>query len=285
LGWLGGFSEMLCRCGLESNGAPEFHPNGALRYGLHGRIANTPAHTVEISIDGDSGEIAVTGTVDEARMFGNKLRLTSTVTTRAGQPGMTITDTVASLSAESSEMELLYHVNFGSPFLKPGAKIVLPVKKLAPRDAVAKADIPTWDTYGPETPGLPEAVHFFELAAGSRGQTQALLCNAAGDRGVSMKFNKNQFPCFSLWKNRLAQCDGYVTGLEPATNFPNVKSFEKRMGRVVVLSPGESRTFEMTIEAHADAASVNAAAAAVKDLQATVKPEIHTDPDPAWSGN
>ena len=27
--------------------------------------------------------------------------------------------------------------------------------------------------------------------------------------------------------------DGYVTGLEPATNFPNIKSFEKKMGRVV----------------------------------------------------
>ncbi len=61
LGWLRGFDELLCRCGLESNGAPEYHANGTLRYGLHGRIANTPAHKVQVTVDGDTGEIAVVG--------------------------------------------------------------------------------------------------------------------------------------------------------------------------------------------------------------------------------
>ena len=42
LGWLDGFDELLVRCGLESNGAPEFNPNGSLRYPLHGKIANMP---------------------------------------------------------------------------------------------------------------------------------------------------------------------------------------------------------------------------------------------------
>ena len=67
LGWLDGFDELLVRCGLESNGAPEFQPDGRLRYGLHGKIANIPAHKVEVAIDGDSGRIAIRGTVDEAR--------------------------------------------------------------------------------------------------------------------------------------------------------------------------------------------------------------------------
>ena len=45
LGWLDGFDELFVRCGLESNGAPEFAENGQLRYGLHGRIGNKPAHS------------------------------------------------------------------------------------------------------------------------------------------------------------------------------------------------------------------------------------------------
>ena len=77
MGWLDGFDELLVRCGLESNGAPEFNDNGTLRYGLHGKIANRPAHKVEVTIDGDSGQITVLGVVDEARLFGNKLRMTS----------------------------------------------------------------------------------------------------------------------------------------------------------------------------------------------------------------
>src|SRR5207244_7714578 len=39
LGWLDGFNELLCRCGLESNGPPEFDDAGRLVRPLHGRIA------------------------------------------------------------------------------------------------------------------------------------------------------------------------------------------------------------------------------------------------------
>jgi galactose mutarotase-like enzyme len=283
IGWLEGFGELLVRCGLESNGAPEFLPNGRLRYGLHGKIGNLPAHKVEVAIDGNSGTISVSGTVDEARLFGNKLRLETTISTRVGQPGLTVTDRVTNLSAEPSELELLYHVNFGVPLLSPGAKVVLPVKRAAPRDAAAAADLRTWDTYGPESPGVPEACFFFDLAADAAGRTQATLKSAAGDQGVSLRFNKNQLPCFTLWKNRHAACDGYVTGLEPATNYPNTKSFEKRMGRVVVLQPGESRTFEVEMEAYADAAAVRTAEAEVAKLHAGTTPQILAEPWADWS--
>lgn len=284
LGWLDGFDELLVRCGLESNGAPEFDEKGELVWPLHGKIANTPAHKVQVTIDGDSGEIAVTGTVDEARLFGNKLRMVSTVTTKVGRPGMTVSDVITNISAEKGELELLYHVNFGAPLLGAGSKVVLPVAKVAPRDAVAVGNVPDWDTYGPETPGSAEAVFFFDLAADHDGRTQTLLRNAAGNQGVSLKFNKNQLPCFSLWKNRQAEADGYVTGLEPAINFPNKRSFEQEKGRVAVLAAGESRTFEIAIEAHADAASVRAAQQAVAKLQQSSTPEVLEQPDPQWSG-
>jgi hypothetical protein len=283
LGWIDGFDELLVRCGLESNGAPEFGPGGRLLYGLHGRIANIPAHKVEVTIDGDSGEIAVTGTVDEARLFGNKLRLESRYASRPGRPAIRITDTVTSLSAEPVDLELLYHVNFGLPLLTPGAKVVLPLRKMAPRDAAAVRELAAWDSYGPETPGLAEACFFFDLAADAAGRTQALLRSASGAEGVSLKFSKSQLPCFTLWKNRQAALDGYVTGLEPGLNFPNVKSFEKRMGRVAVLMPGQSRTFELEIEPHGDAAAVRQAEAAVAALQRGTIPQILPAPDPAWS--
>ncbi len=283
LGWLEGFDEMLVRCGLENNGSPESHPNGTLRYPLHGKIANIPAHHVEVSIDGDSGEITVAGVVDETRLFGAKLRLSTRISTRAGQPSLTVTDVVSNLSGEPGDFELLYHINFGVPLLGPGAKVVLPVAKLAPRDAVAVGNLAEWDTYGREAPGVGEAVFFAELAAGADGRTMAMLRNAASQRGVSIRFNKRQLPCFSLWKNRQAAADGYVTGLEPGVNFPNRKSFEKQQGRVVALAPGESRTFEVTIEGHADAASVAAAEAAVAKLQQGAARDVRKKPDPAWS--
>ena len=133
IGWLDGFDEFLVRCGLESNGAPEFDDQGKLRYPLHGKTANCPAHRVDVSIDGDLGRIEISGVVNESRLFGSKLRLVSTISTVVGRPGLTVTDAVTNLSAEPSEMELLYHINFGMPLAEPGAKVVLPVVKMAAR--------------------------------------------------------------------------------------------------------------------------------------------------------
>lgn len=283
IGWLDGFDELLVRCGLESNGVPEFNDQGALVYGLHGKIANLPAHQLEVSIDGDAGEISVRGVVDEARLFGNNLRLESTITTRAGEASFTVTDVVSNISAEENDLELLYHVNFGVPLLEPGAKAIVPVRKLAPRDVVAKGNLPQWDTYGPPTPGLAEACFFFELCADADGNTEAVLHNKAGNQGVAMRHSTQQLPYFILWKNMQAQQDGYVTGLEPAINFPNRKSFEKQQGRVAELKPGEQRTFQLTLEALPDEAAVAAATARVAQLQNGTTPQILDRPDPQWS--
>src|SRR5258708_28150076 len=79
IGWLAGFNEWLCRCGLEFNGPPTDEGT------LHGRIANRPAHYVDVSIStAGPGMISVTGIVDETTMFGSCLRLKSTVQTEAG---------------------------------------------------------------------------------------------------------------------------------------------------------------------------------------------------------
>lgn len=168
IGWLDGFDELLVRCGLESNGAPEFNEQGTLVYGLHGKIANMPAHRVDVAIDGDSGEISVHGVVDEARLFGNNLRLESAVTTRVHSSSLTVTDVVSNLSAEEADLELLYHVNFGLPLLEPGEGRSADPQDSA-RDVVAKGDLAHWDTYGPPTPGLAEACFFFQLCADGRG--------------------------------------------------------------------------------------------------------------------
>ncbi|RPI73933.1 MAG: DUF4432 family protein, partial [Planctomycetaceae bacterium] len=104
IGWLAGFNELLCRCGLDANGPPGDGAN------LHGRIANIPAHRVEVSVDTEGpGTIAVTGLVDETMMFGPCLRLKSTVSTTLGANSLTIIDEVTNLSAKPADLELLYH--------------------------------------------------------------------------------------------------------------------------------------------------------------------------------
>ncbi|HEX3999802.1 MAG TPA: aldose 1-epimerase family protein [Pirellulales bacterium] len=282
LGWLEGFDELLSRCGLLSNGAPQFDARGTLEYPLHGRIANLPAHRLVVQSDSESGELAVTGVVDECRFHFHKLRLTSTLRTCPGEPGVRLTDEVTNLSASPGEMQLLYHTNFGPPLLEPGSRIIAPVRRMMPRDAAAARGLDEWDRFGEPHPG-GEQCYYFQLLAEPDHRSRVLLRNAAGDRGVNLRFSTAELPCFTLWKNPPPRQDGYVTGLEPGTNFPNVRSFEAEHGRVRRLTPGETVRFEFAIEAHGDRASVAQAESAIERLQQLAPAEICSDPAPDWT--
>jgi len=283
VGWMDGFDELFVRCGLESNGPPIFADDGRLQFPLHGRIANQPAHRVELSIDPDEGEITLTGEVDESRLFHSKLRLTTTIKTRYDEPGFRVHDEIENLSSQPAELQLLYHINFGPPLLEPGAKIVLPLQTLVPQTSHAAQGVSQWDTYFEPEPGFEEHVFLMELAADAEGCTQALLRNASGEQGVSLHFNKRRLPLFTLWKSMQPEQDGYVTGLEPSINYPNPRPFEKAQGRVRQLEPGEVQAFEIGLEIHGNADEVANAEAAVSRLQATVTPTIYDQPTLPWT--
>jgi hypothetical protein len=157
------------------------------------------------------------------------------------------------------------------------------VSEMAPRDRHSSAAVADWQTYGPEQPGSPESVLYFNLAADAAGLTRALLVDPAGRQGVGLRFNRRQLPCFALWKSQQALDDGYVTGLEPAINFPNVKSFERAEGRVARMQPGETRLFEIDIEVFESAAALDRARQEIDSLQRTVEPHVFDQPQPRWS--
>lgn len=283
LGWLDGFDEFLCRCGLESNGAPDFDEDGKLLYPLHGKVANLPAHFVELAIDSEAGQIELVGVVDETRFHFQQLRLRSTLRTKIGEPRLVIVDEVTNLSAKPAELQLLYHVNFGQPLLDPGAKIVAPARHVVPRDPHAAVHSATWHSLAPEQPGFKELVFFCDLVAEADGLTQVLLKNAHATAGASLHFRPQQLPCFTVWKNTPGGADGYVTGLEPGTNFPNARSFEKEQKRVVPLPPGGTVRFELAIAPHADAAAVAEAEAAIAKIQAGHEPKVFDAVQRGWS--
>jgi hypothetical protein len=291
LGWLYGFNEWICRCGLDSNGAPGTDViidnqgnRSQAELTLHGRIANLPAHRVEVSVDtSGQGTISVTGIVDETMMFGPSLRLKSTVRTTAGSNRISLIDEITNRRATPAELELLYHINNGPPFLEQEARLVAPVAEVAPRDARAAEGIDQWNVYGPPVTGFVEQAYFFDFVADRDSRTLALLRNAHGDKGLSVHFDKRQLPYFTLWKNTQAEADGYVTGLEPATNYPNLKTFERKMGRVILLAPVATFTAQVDIAVHSTGQQVAAVEQEINALQARHAPRVHRTPQEKFS--
>jgi hypothetical protein len=291
LGWLAGFDEWLCRCGLAFNGPPgedvftdKSGHTTRTPLTLHGRIANLPAHFVEVRVNLDPPhELMVIGQVEESFLFGPHLNLTTTYTTVPGSGRLVVHDAIENRAAQPAEMQLLYHCNVGPPFLEAGSRIVAPIAEMAPRDARAAEGMDTYDTYGGPMAGFAEQAYYYDLLADPTGRTLALLYNAATDRGMAVRFNRNDLPCFTVWKNTAAVEDGYVTGVEPATNFPNLKTFERQQGRVRVLPPGGRWETSWSIDVHDTAEGVSGVLAEIVTLQAHAKAKIHRTPDPRFS--
>ncbi len=268
LGWLEGFDELLVRCGLESNGEPEFNEQGQVLYPLHGRIANRPAYFVEVTVDDTARTITVRGLVEETRFHFQKLRLEASVTLAMDSHSFTIHDKVENFGGTPAGMQMLYHINLGEPVLKPGDRMVAPLRALVPaKEGDPLGETEGWDLFGPPIAGQPEDCFYLDLLADEAGQTQVLLKNAEGSAGTVVRFNTNSLPCFTLWKNEVASKDGYVTGLEPATNFPNTHSVESQHGRVVSLAPGETWSSELEIGRLTTSSEVETVERAIRLLQ------------------
>lgn len=283
LGWLDGFNEWLCRCGLAFNGPPGPDDDGT-PITLHGRIANLPAHRVELTIDeADGGALILAGVVDETSMFGTNLELRSQVILPAGRPIVRIVDRVTNLGSKPQEYELLYHINQGEPFLDAGARVRTPFREMAPRDARAAEDVDTWDQYAPARSGYAEQVYFFHPMADAAGWSRVLLENPHQNCGLSVRFQTDTLPCLAVWKNTQAKQDGYCTGLEPCTDFPNHRSYERKQDRLRVLEPGQSEQLELEIEIASDAASVARLVDEITALQSLAEPEIHRLPHRKFS--
>ncbi len=249
IGWLDGFDELLVRCGLRSFGAPDFDKaTGRLTFPLHGRIGNLPAERLEVEVDVEHSLLHVKGTVVESRFLQYNLRLEARYTFAIDQPTISIQDRVHNASDTPTTMQLLYHINVGQPLLGAGSRLHLGARQVVARNEQAAQDLESWQNYLGPTPKFSEQVYFSSSAPRSDGWATALLTSPDEQRGFAVHYKADTLPFFTQWKNTVGSQDGYVTGLEPGTGFPNPRSFEEEHGRVVTLDSGSIRDFNLRLE-------------------------------------
>ena len=288
LGWIDGFNEWMVRCGLEFAGHPgkdEFTTNtgdtGTMDLSLHGKIANIPASEVEVLVDKAAPHrIRVRGVVHERLFFGPKLKLVAEISTEPGADTFRIHDTVTNLGGGPQEFEVIYHGNFGAPILEKDAKVVVPVKKIAPMNAHAGREIPRYSMYMGPTPGFVEEVYLIHPYGDADGRTMALLHNADRSLGASVAFSTKELPYLTIWKNTTSVADGYVTGLEPGTCFPYNRKVERKFGRLPTLASGETRSFTLDFGVHQGEEAVDAVVGEIAAIQAGRKTEVQREPTP-----
>ena len=287
LGWLEGFNEWLVRCGLESNGHPgtdKFINNvgeeATMDLTLHGKIANIPASEVEVVVDAAPPyRIRVRGRVDERMFYGPKLELQTEISTEPGSTGFRVEDVVTNRGAQEQEYELLYHTNYGRPLLEEGSTFLAPASRVTPFNEHAAKDIAHHTEYAAPTLGFVEQVYCLYPIADKDGQTMIALQNKARDRAVSLAFAVKDLPYVTQWKNTNAEGEGYVTGLEPGTNFPSNRRNERAHGRVPKLAPGASHSAAIDFTIHTNAEETKRVAERIAAIQGDVKTTFDETPE------
>jgi uncharacterized cupredoxin-like copper-binding protein len=110
------------------------------------------------------------------------------------------------------------------------------------------------------------------------GKTLAAVINSKGDKGASIEFDTHQLPLLTMWKNTDTLKQGYVTGIEPGTNYAYPVTIEKEQGRVKQLQPGQSTEFTLTYSLLKDAAAVQKVEQRVKTIQGDEPAKIDEKP-------
>jgi hypothetical protein len=273
LGWLAGFTEWMVRCGVAFSGHPGADDGRLLT--LHGRVGNLPASKVEVVVD---DRIRIRGLVEERMFKFCAFELWTEVSTEPGSLSLRFEDRLVNRSGYEKEFQILYHANFGPPLLEAGARFLAPVKEIFPFDAYAAKDLGSYETYLGPTRNYGEQVYCVTPHADAEGRSAVMLHDAAGRRGMALRFDAAALPALTLWKNTDTIEDGYVTGLEPGTGFPYPRAVERAAGRVPALPPGGERRFTVEATILPDAAAVEALREEIGALQRTAPPRIRPKP-------
>jgi galactose mutarotase-like enzyme len=287
LGWLEGFNEWLCRCGMEWNGQPgtdrvvnNMGEETTMELTLHGRIANLPAQEVLLIAERDPPyRLTLRGIVHERMFNGPKLELTSELSVEPGARAFRLSDAVTNRGGQRQEFQMLYHTNFGPPLLEEGARFLAPVEVVTPFNDHAAREIKQYDQYPGPKPGSVEQVYNIQPLADRSGRTLVMIRNKAANSAASLRFDTHELPYLTLWKNMAAQEDGYVTGIEPGTNYPNNRRIERQHGRVPSLSPGESHYMTIDFAIHVGTAEVEQVTQEITRIQSDRRPLLKEKPE------
>ena len=86
-----------------------------------------------------------------------------------------------------------------------------------------------------------------------------------------------------MWKCTQPEAEGYVTGLEPAINFPTSKAFERQQNRVLRLRPGGTYSTRLRMEVHDSFRAITTLQERISALQIRSGPVVHRYPTQPYS--
>lgn len=134
------------------------------------------------------------GRVQETRLFGHSLEMRRTITSPVGGSELIITDELTNNTPSPMEYMVLYHMNFGYPFLTPDLQMKLPEgTATTPRTEEAAKGLGQERTFQEPADGKEEQVYFHQVPA-DQGLGRVELYNPGLGFGAEVTWTKDTLP-------------------------------------------------------------------------------------------
>lgn len=246
-------------CGLQNICAP--CETDGVEYPMHGRIRTTPAEHLcsDAFWESDRYVLQLQGEMRESHLFGANLLLRRTIRTVFGSARIDIIDEVENQTPEEADLMLMYHCNFGYPFLRPGTRLVLPSVSVRGREPWSQAHLDQWQRMPAPADGETEYVFLHELRSDENGRSFAALVNDELGFGVRLDFDRRVQPYFMQWMS--CRSGDYVLGLEPSNSSVYGRKYHEKEGTMHRIAPFGKETFPLSftiLKDHADIAAAEA---------------------------
>jgi hypothetical protein len=239
--WPGG---MLATCGLRNTGPDceadgEYHP-------LHGLIGGMPAEQVAIKADQEQGTLEISGQMRESALFGHNLLLQRKITIPLQGSSISWHDTVLNQAAEPEPLFLLYHFNFGYPFLSPDLQLHFPPGQVLPRSAEAEKGLTEYAQISEPIDGYAEQVFFHLQLPGSAPEETVRLVRSDLRMAAALTWSRVELPWLIQWKSM--KSGDYALGIEPSTSRIRGRDLELREGYDQVIKPFDKWHYHLRLE-------------------------------------
>jgi len=236
---------LLTTCGLRSAGGSNRDDNGEY-HPSHGRISSIPAQEVSI-VWKDKETLEISGILRETALFGSQLKLHRTITVYASEARIALHDELENESVKPEEYMILYHVNFGFPFVQEGCRIEFEKEdKVTPTSADAEKGIHDYMKIIAPDDNYPEQCFFHIQKGDKNGKGHARVINPSLSFMAELTQTLDSLPNLLEWKSM--QSGDYALALEPCNTFCKGRTGERKNGTIKTLRPFEKQCFDFELK-------------------------------------
>ena len=216
--WLKTFAGgLLTTCGLSTAGSPSVDQGQEL--GLHGSIANTPAEHVNWSEEWVEDELmlSISGRIRESAVFGPNLVNHRKISTTLAGRSIHVYDRIVNEGNRATPLMILYHCNFGFPFLTERSRVYCRSLCVEGRTEFARAHSDSWNIFEPPNADIEERCYYHNIESDERQNAHVLILGQETPRNLAIEisYDLRNLPRLVEWKS--VQPRHYVLGLEPST--------------------------------------------------------------------